>query len=94
MEKQAETLVTLRLYITEQKGACCYYGTELLSISVYLATERLIPKRHVVLTFDKYVLEMSGFQMAYTPENLRRIKVLLTSITAILTERFTLKGNI
>ena len=93
MEKQSETLVTLRLYETEQTGACCYYGTELLSISVYLTTERLIPKQHVVLTFNDYVLEMSGFQMAYTPENLRRINILLTSITTIIAERFKLNAE-
>lgn len=90
MEKQTETLITLRLYEAEQKGAFCYYGSEILSISVYFTVERQKAQKHVLMTFDDYVLEMFGFDIAYNKEHIHRIAGLLSRVTAVLAERFKL----
>jgi uncharacterized protein YutD len=95
MEKPAETLVTLRLYEAVQyEDTYRYYGIEQLSISIYSTEQRHRAQRHVLVTSGKYVLEMCGFEVAYSAGNLRRVTGLLKSINAIIAERFNLKGEV
>ena len=94
MEKQSETLVTLRLYETvQQDDSCRYYGIEQLSMSIYSTVQLERGQRHVLVTSGKYTLDMCGFEVAYSAENLQKITSLLLSITAIIAERFKLNAE-